>query len=105
TTGAPKGVVLTHAAIEASSRATSARLGVDPARHRWLACLPVAHIGGLSVVLRALNTGTPFDLLPSFDPDAVEAAARRGATHVSLVATALRRIDASLFERIVLGGS
>lgn len=105
TTGAPKGVVLTHAAIEASSRATSARLGVDPARHRWLACLPVAHIGGLSVVLRALHTGTPFDLLPSFDPDAVEAAARRGATHVSLVATALRRIDASLFERIVLGGS
>src|SRR5690606_5030516 len=95
TTGDPKGVVLTHAAIEASSRATSARLGVDPARHRWLACLPVAHIGGLSVVLRALHTGTPLDLLPAFDPDEVEAAAKDGATHVSLVPTALRRIDAS----------
>ena len=105
TTGDPKGVVLTHAAIEASSRATSARLGVDPARHRWLACLPVAHIGGLAVVLRALHTGTPLDLLPAFDPDAVEAAAKDGATHVSLVPTALRRIDASLFTRIVLGGS
>ncbi|HEX7096352.1 MAG TPA: AMP-binding protein [Acidimicrobiales bacterium] len=105
TTGDPKGVVLTHAAIEASSLASSRRLGIDPARHRWLACLPFAHVGGLSVVLRALHTGTPFDVLPGFDANAVEAAAARGATHVSLVATALRRIDPSVFVRILLGGS
>ena len=104
TTGRPKGVVLTHAAIEASSQATSARLGIDPDRHRWLACLPVAHIGGLSVILRSLHTSTPFTVLPSFDPTAVTAAADAGATHVSLVSTALRRIDPSRFERIVLGG-
>jgi o-succinylbenzoate---CoA ligase len=105
TTGRPKGVVLTHAAIEASSLATSTRLAVDPARHRWLACLPVAHIGGLSVILRALHTSTPLTVHPGFDADAVTAAARDGATHVSLVATALRRIDPARFVRIVLGGS
>ena len=40
-----------------------------------------------------------------FEADAVSAAARDGATLVSLVATALRRIDAQLFRQIVLGGS
>ena len=50
TSGQPKGVVLTHDAVAASARATSMALGVDPARHTWLACLPLAHIGGLSVV-------------------------------------------------------
>ncbi len=37
--GAPKGVVLTHDALQASATATSAALGVDPGRHSWLACL------------------------------------------------------------------
>jgi O-succinylbenzoic acid--CoA ligase len=40
-----------------------------------------------------------------FDADRVTDAARRGATHVSLVATAFSRIDPSVFECIVLGGS
>ena len=43
--------------------ATSARLAVDPAADRWVACLPLAHIGGLSVVTRALVTGTPCTVL------------------------------------------
>ena len=47
--------------------------GVDPSRHSWLACLPLAHIGGLSVVTRALVTGTPLVVMPGFDAEAVEA--------------------------------
>jgi O-succinylbenzoic acid--CoA ligase len=105
TTGQPKAAVLTHDAVLASARATSTRLGIEPTRHRWLACLPLAHIGGLAVVARSLATGTPFEVLEAFDPDAVQAAARAGCTHVSLVVTALARIDPALFERIVLGGS
>jgi O-succinylbenzoic acid--CoA ligase len=35
----------------------------------------------------------------------VKAAARKGATHVSLVPTALRRIDPSIFNTILLGGA
>ncbi|HVB91773.1 MAG TPA: AMP-binding protein [Acidimicrobiales bacterium] len=104
--GQPKGVVLTHEALLASARATSTRLGVDPGRHSWLACLPLAHIGGLSVVTRALLTDTPLIVLPGFDADSVEQTGRSGrATHVSVVATALQRLDPSVFTRVLVGGS
>jgi len=100
-TGTPKGVVLTHDAVAASARATSARLGVTADDH-WLACLPLNHVGGLSVVTRALVTGTRLTVQPGFDAAAVMAS---GATLVSLVATALQRIDPAVFRVIVLGGS
>ena len=104
--GHPKGVVLSHEALLASARATSDRLGIDPARHSWLASLPLAHIGGLSVVTRALLTGTPLTVLPGFEAEVVESLGRSGtATHVSLVATALQRLDPAVFTRILLGGS
>lgn len=105
TRGEPKGVVLTHDAVGASARFTSEALQVDPDRDRWLACLPLAHIGGLSVVTRSLLTGTPLSVLERFDPDEVETAAREGATLVSLVSTALGRVDASRFRTVLLGGS
>jgi O-succinylbenzoic acid--CoA ligase len=105
TSGQPKGVVLTHDAVSTSALATSERLGVDPGRHSWLACLPLAHIGGLAVVTRALVTGTPLTVLPGFEAETVEQVGRTGrATHVSLVATALRRLDPSVFACILLGG-
>ncbi|MGH8981044.1 MAG: class I adenylate-forming enzyme family protein [Acidimicrobiales bacterium] len=105
-TGTPRGVVLTHAAVAASAHATSDRLGVDPGAHHWLACLPLSHVGGLSVVTRSLVTGTPCTVLPGFDAEVVSAIARRGAaTHVSLVATALGRIEPDLFACILLGGA
>lgn len=101
--GSPKGVILTHRAIEASARASSAALNVGR-DDRWLACLPVAHIGGLSVVTRALVTGTSLTVIPKFDAAHVSDLARE-CTLVSLVATTLARIDASIFRTILLGGS
>jgi len=105
TTGEPKGVVHTHASVTASAVATSAGLGVDPARDRWVACLPLAHIGGLSVITRSLATGTPCTVLERFDPRAVEDEARHGATLVSLVATVLDRTDVSGYRSVLLGGA
>lgn len=105
TTGAPKGVVLSHQQVAASAEATSRRLGIEPDRHRWLACLPLAHVGGLSVVTRALHTGAGLVVHDGFDPASVNEAANDGCTHVSLVATALGRIDTERWERIVLGGA
>jgi len=108
TTGEPRGVVLTHDAVRASALATSARLRVDPSRDRWLACLPLSHVGGLSVVTRALETRTPVEIQPRFTATQAMAAARdRGATLVSLVPAALARLGPDgtrLFRTIVVGG-
>jgi O-succinylbenzoic acid--CoA ligase len=108
TAGEAKGVVLTHRAVAASARATSTRLGADPSRDRWLACLPLSHVGGLSVVTRAMLTGTPLEIQPRFVvEEALAAATGRGATLVSLVPAALSRLGAggaARFRRIVLGG-
>jgi O-succinylbenzoic acid--CoA ligase len=104
-TGAPKGVVHTHASVAASAEATSGRLGVDPDRDRWLCCLPLAHVAGLSVVTRALHTGTPLEVHPGFSAEAVMDAARRGATLSTVVPTALARIDPAAFRALVVGGS
>jgi len=109
TTGEPKGVVLTRGAIAASARATSTRLAVDPAADRWCCCLPLAHVGGLSILLRSLVTETAVEVLPGFDRASVLAAAtERGATLVSLVPTTLARLGrdgARAYRTIVLGGS
>jgi O-succinylbenzoic acid--CoA ligase len=105
TGGAPKAAVLTHDAVAASATATSARLDVDPGVDRWLACIPLAHVGGLGVVTRALLTGTALSVLPRPDPAAVVEVAQQGPTLVSLVPTALDRLDPSWFKAVVLGGA
>lgn len=106
TTGAPKAIVHTHGSVEAHARAVHARLGVDARADRWLACLPLAHLGGLGVVVRSLVTDTPVDVLDGFDRDVVASApADLGTTLVSLVPTALDRIDPSGFRWVVLGGA
>ena len=105
TTGEAKGVVLTHAAVEASAVATNARLGIDPTGDRWLATLPLAHIGGLSVVTRALASDTPVTVVPGFDPSVVEAAVASGHTRTSLVVSALQRINTAGWTTILVGGS
>ena len=104
TTGQPKAVVLTLDAVIASARATSQRLEVS-STDKWLACLPPSHVGGLSVILRAIVTDTPVIAIPAFSVESYDAAAREGATLVSLVSTALQRVDSSKFRTIVLGGS
>ena len=93
TTGEPRGAVLTHDAVRASADAVGARLAVDPDQDAWLAILPVAHIGGLSVVTRALVTGTPL-LFDDHDDR---------ATLVSVVPTQANRLDLDRFRVVLVG--
>jgi o-succinylbenzoate---CoA ligase len=73
-------------------------LGRDPAE-LWLCALPLAHVGGLSIVLRSAIYGTSALVHERFETERVLAAlmAPAGATVVSLVPTTLQRLlDAGL---------
>jgi acyl-CoA synthetase (AMP-forming)/AMP-acid ligase II len=52
-TGMPKVVVLSRRAVLASASASERNLGVD-AEERWLLCLSLSHVAGLSIVVRML---------------------------------------------------
>jgi O-succinylbenzoic acid--CoA ligase len=97
TSGEPKPVLLTAANHEASAIASAWNLGVAP-DDRWLCCLPLHHVGGLSILHRSAMYGTTAVLHDGFDADAVRESLESGeATLVSLVATMLRRlVDAGL---------
>ena len=92
-TGEPKGVLLTAACLAASGSAAVARLG-GPAG--WLLSLPVTHIGGLQVVLRALAAGAD-PVVVGADATFAAATARlpAGRRCTSLVPTQLRRLLAT----------
>ena len=94
-TGEPKGVVVTHDAVRWAADTTNAALAVDPAADEWLVQLPLAHVGGLGVVTRALLSGTPM----TFDPD------DPFATLTAAVPTQLERADHSRFRKVLVGGS
>jgi o-succinylbenzoate---CoA ligase len=105
-TGAPKGVELTAAALQASAKASLARIGAQPG-DRWLCCMPTHHIAGIQVLVRALVLGTDPLILDRFD---VTAVTETEATHVSLVPTMLLRlldagVDVARFRCILLGGA
>jgi o-succinylbenzoate---CoA ligase len=109
-TGAPKGVQLSAAALRASAAASLARIGADPAARpgrRWLCCLPPFHVAGLQVLVRSLICGTSPVVTDGVDAAAV---ASCGCAFVSLVPTQLRRLlDAGAplesFDAILLGGA
>ena len=103
-TGNPKGVVHTHDSIRALLNMSQERLLTDSSTH-WLLCLPVSHVAGFSVLARSIVFGNQISILPKFDEYEVLAAAKNGATHVSLVPTTLNRIDPAIFESILLGGA
>jgi O-succinylbenzoic acid--CoA ligase len=67
-TGTPRGVVLSRAALVAATEASAAHLGWRD-DDRWLVALPLAHAGGLAVVIRCLAARRPIvlahDLAPS----------------------------------------
>ncbi len=89
TSGRAKGAVLTHGAFAASAVASARNLSwtLDD---RWVAPLPVAHVGGLSVLTRCWCARRPVVLLPRYDAGAVLDAVRAGGTLVSVVPTMLR---------------
>jgi O-succinylbenzoic acid--CoA ligase len=92
TTAAPKGAMLTHAAHLASALGSAERLGTAR-EDRWLLCMPLFHVGGLSIVLRSAITGFAIVLEERFDPARVNHFVQRGEANViSVVPTMLDRM-------------
>ncbi|MEJ7705466.1 MAG: AMP-binding protein [Geodermatophilaceae bacterium] len=105
-TGMPKGVQLTAAALRHSVIASLDRLSADPGQ-RWLCCLPTHHIAGLQVLVRSLVAGSTPDIRPAFEPAALR---DTDAAFVSLVPTMLHRalaagVDLTGFRAILLGAA
>jgi O-succinylbenzoic acid--CoA ligase len=90
-TGEPKGVELSAAALSHSARASLARAGARPGE-RWLACLPVSHVAGLQVLVRSIVGGTEPVIAAEATARAVDEAAAAGCAHVSVVPTQLVRL-------------
>jgi len=92
TTGKPKRVDLNEQQIEFSAEASASRLGVS-GDDRWLCCLPLHHIAGLSILFRTARLGATTVLHPNFDPHRVSRAIDEDNIQlVSLVPTMLKRI-------------
>ena len=122
TSGRPRGVALSWAALAAHVAAARRRLDLDPPSDTWLASLSLAHVGGLMLVFRAILTGSR---LVAYGPvsaeetwglvrgDLLPPGVNRPVTHASLVPTQLLRLlnatgDAPpppTFRCLLLGGA
>jgi O-succinylbenzoic acid--CoA ligase len=93
-TGEPKGVELSAAALTHSARASLARAGARPGE-RWLVCLPASHVAGLQVLVRSLVGRTEPVVAAEATAQAVADAATAGCAHLSIVPTQLVRLQDS----------
>ena len=99
-TGEPKGVVLSRAAMRASADATHARLG-GPGQ--WWLTLPPSYVAGLQVLFRSVRAGT--------EPVQEASAMTGDRRYVSLVPTQLTRmLDTGAealrdFDAVLIGGA
>lgn len=91
-TGDPKAVRLTWGNLEASAAASAELLSHDET-DRWYSALPVYHVGGLSVLIRAARQRSAVYLEPTFDAARAASLLVDGsATIGSVVSSMLRSI-------------
>ncbi|MGJ3239851.1 MAG: o-succinylbenzoate--CoA ligase [Anaerolineae bacterium] len=112
TSGQPKGALLTYGNLFYSAMASAYHIGHLPT-DRWLCVLPLYHVGGLSILVRAVLYGITVDLYPQFDVQTLnQALSTHPITLISLVPTMLHRLlEArtedwhSAFRCVLLGGA
>lgn len=90
--GIPRAVMLTAAHLRGSAAGVNRHLALGVG-DLWLCCLPLHHIGGLSIPYRCALAGAAMVLHQRFQADAVAADLERHAvTHLSLVPPMLARL-------------
>ncbi len=98
TTGTPKGVIITYGMQWWNAIGSALNLGhhLDDS---WLLCLPLFHIGGLSILMRSVINGISVVLHERFDAQAVNHAIQEERiTIISVVAVMVQRMLAALDE-------
>jgi o-succinylbenzoate---CoA ligase len=109
TSGEARPVSLTYGNFLFSAVGSAFNIGVEP-EDRWLCCLPLSHVAGISIILRSAIYGTTAVLLDGFDTEQVAGTLVGGEISVlSLVPTQLIRLleaDADLSgpRAILIGG-
>ena len=100
TTGAPKGVLVSHAGLLQYARVSSASRGLG-AQDRSYAYLPMTHIFGLATVLMAsLYAGSALVMRSKFDPaDLFDALAHQGVSNLQGPPAMFTRLLAWLDEK------
>lgn len=112
-TGHPRDIVLPYQAFVASATATVERLDLRRS-DVWWASLPPAHVGGLTLLLRAAQVGCGVEYSDGFDASTFwRLCAEHRITHASMVPTMLRRVleaapadaDPSSLRTVLIGGA
>ncbi len=112
TTGQPKGAMLTVGNFWWNAIGSALNLGTHE-DDRWLICLPLFHVGGLSITIRAAVYGITAIVHDGFEASAVnDAIDNDGVSIVSVVAVMLQRMLDSRGDRpypstlrsVLLGG-
>ena len=106
-TGHPRVVELTRDAVTAAVTTSAAAIDARAA-DRWLCCIPVAHIGGLLVLLRHVILGAPLTVHQRFDVK--DFCAAGDVRFASIVPTQLQRLldsgcDLAHLRGLVVGGA
>jgi O-succinylbenzoic acid--CoA ligase len=90
--GLPKLVKLSDSNLQASVRAANERLNLSHTSV-WLDCLPLVHIGGLSILLRCACAGASVVLREGFDaPGVMDDLHNHPVSHISLVPAMLAQL-------------
>ena len=96
TTGRPKGALITYGMQWWNALGSALNLGHSP-DDRWLACLPLYHIGGLSILMRSVIYGISVMVHEKFDPMIINRSILEDKiTLISVVAVMLQRMLADL---------
>lgn len=112
TSGKPKIVPLKRRQMFSAAKSSARNLRPDP-NHFWLLCLPLNHIGGISIILRSLIYGTGVYRLDVFHEEMIKEFLSENTRFqaASLVPTMLKRLledpffrTHSNFKAVLLGG-
>ena len=92
TSGQPKGAIITYGMQWWNAIGSALNLGHNP-DDRWLACLPLYHISGLSILMRSVIYGISVMVHKKFDPILINRAIFEDhITIISVVAVMLQRM-------------